>query len=233
MVDVDKAVIARLNSQGEQFELLVDCDAAIAVRDGKDVDLHDLLAAQKVFSDAHKGFEASETAVKQLFGTTDIKEVSRRIIQKGELQLTQEYREKLREQKYRRIVNLLHTNGVDPRTHNPHPVQRIENAIAETKVHIDEFRPAESQLQDILKKLRVILPIKFETKEVEVKISPTHAGRTYGAIKGFGTILKEEWQSNGYWRGVVEIPGGLEADFYSKLNDLTHGEAEINVLKTK
>ena len=35
MVNVDKAVIARLKTHGSNFEILVDCDNAIAFKGGK------------------------------------------------------------------------------------------------------------------------------------------------------------------------------------------------------
>ena len=106
MVNVDKAVIARLKAEGSNFEILVDCASALALKEGKTVDMHDVLAAMQIFSDAHKGLVASEHAIKQIFGTNDVGEVASQIIHKGEIQLTQEYRENLREEKRKQIVAL-------------------------------------------------------------------------------------------------------------------------------
>ena len=233
MVNVDEAVIAKLKAQGHEFEILVDCAGAIALKEGKNTDIHDVLAAMQVFSDAHKGLVASETAIRQIFGTNEIAEVAGQIIRKGEIQLTQEYREKLREDKRKQIIAIIHRNGVDPKTHLPHPPQRIENAFVEARFHADEFTPVQEQVQEALKKLRPILPIKFETKEIALKITPEYAPKCYSTIKQFGTILNEEWQSNGYWTAVVEIPGGLESDFFDKLNKITHGNVESKVVKVK
>ena len=233
MVTVDQAIIARLKIHGQNFEILVDCNNALALREGKDVDMHDVLAAMGIFSDAKKGMSASETAMKQIFGTNSTWEVAKAIIQKGEIQLTQEYREKLREEKRRQIINMIHRNGVEPKTHLPHPPQRIENAFIEAKFHVDEFRSVQEQVQEALKKLRPILPIKFEIKEIEVKIAPEYAPKCYSIVKTFGTILREEWQSNGYWTAVVELPGGIESDFYDKLNKICHGNVDSKLLKTK
>ncbi len=233
MVNVDQAIIARLKAQGHNFEILVDCSNALALREGKDLDMHDVLAAMQVFSDARKGLVASETAMKQLFGTSDPREVAKQIIQKGEIQLTQEYREKLREEKRKQIISIIHRNGVDPKTHLPHPPQRIENAFIEAKFHVDEFRPVQEQVQEALKKLRPILPIKFEVKEIAIKISPEYAPKCYSTVKTFGTILREEWQSSGNWIAVVELPGGLENDLYDKLNKICHGNVESKVLRIK
>ena len=233
MVTVDQAIIARLKTHGQSFEILVDCANALALREGKEIDMHDILAAMKIFSDAKKGLEASETSMKQIFGTSDVEEVTKEIIQKGEIQLTQEYREKLREDKRKQIITLIHRNGVDPKTHLPHPPQRIENAFIEAKFHVDEFKPIQEQVQDALKKLRPILPIKFEVKEIALKIAPDFAPKCYSTVKAFGIILREEWQTNGYWIAVVELPGGMENDLYDKLNKICHGNLESKELKIK
>jgi ribosome maturation protein SDO1 len=233
MVAVDEAVIARLKTNSQNFEILVDCNNAIALKEGKDIDIKDVLAANKVFADAKKGLKASETAMMQIFQTSDAEEVAKNIIKKGEIQLTLDYRNKLRESKRKQIIALIHKNGVDPKTHGVHPVNRIENAFEEAKIHVDEFTPVQQQLQDILKRLRPILPIRFEVKEMSVKISPQYAGKAYSTVRNFGTILREEWQNSGYWLGVVEMPGGMEAEFYEKINNICHGDVEIKVLKTK
>ena len=233
MVTVDKAVIARLKIQGHTFEILVDCNNAIALREHKHVDMKDVLAASKVYTDSKKGMEASENLMKQIFQTADPEEVAKQIIQKGEVQLTSEYRNNLRETKRRQIISIIHMNGVDPTTHAPHPINRIENALEEAKFHVDEFTSVEEQLREALKKLKPVIPIKFEIKEIAVKIGPEYAAKAYSTVKRFGTILREEWQNNGYWVGVVEMPGGIEDEFYEKLNAVCHGEVESRVLKTK
>ena len=233
MVTVDQAIIARLKAQGHSFEILVDCANAIAMREGKDVDMRDVLAAMKIFSDARKGMDASETAMKQIFGTSEVEDVAREIIRKGEIHLTQEYREKLREEKKKQIISIIHRNGVDPKTHLPHPPQRIENAFEEAKFHVDEFRPVQQQVQEAVKELRIVLPIKFEIKEIAIKIPPEYAPKCYSTVRAFGTMLREEWQTNGYWVAVVEMPGGMENDFYDKLNKICHGLVESKVLKTR
>ena len=233
MVAVDQAVIARLKIHGANFEILVDCNNAIALRGGKELDMNDVLAASTIFSDSKKGEQASEAQLKQVFGTTDPVEVAKEIIKKGEIQITAEYRNKLKEQKRKQIINMIHRNGVDPRTHLPHPVTRIELAMEEAKIHVDEYMPVQKQVQEILKKIRVMLPIKFEVKEIAVRIPAEHAGKSYSMISNFGKVLKQEWQQDGSLVAVIEIPGGLEQDFYDKLNSITHGDNEVRLIKTK
>jgi len=233
MVDLDKSVIARFTSHGHHFEIRVDSEAALSVKKGANIDLHDVLAVNRIFTDARKGLEASMKQLDEVFRTHDVNEVALAIIKKGEIQLTQEHRDKAQDLRLRQLVNLIHVNGVDPKTHAPHPVARIETALKEVKFHLDESHPVEAQLHAAIDKLRPLIPIKFEIKEMNVKISPNHTGQAYGVLKKFGPILKEEWQNNGYLHAVVEIPGGLETDFYEQLNAMCHGNVEINILKTK
>jgi len=232
MVTVEEAVIARLKTQGANFEILVDCHKAIAFKNGAG-NIKEILATPKIFSDSKKGMLASETQMQQIFKTSDPEKVAEIIIKKGEIQLTSEYRKKLREQKKKQIIDYIHRNGVDPRTHAPHPPSRIEAAIEEARIHIDEYKPVDRQVSEILKKLTAILPIKFEVKEIAVKISSQYAGKAFSLLSSFGKILKQEWQKDGSLVAVIEMPGGLEEDFHNKINSLTHGNAETKLLKTK
>lgn len=233
MVTVDQANIVKLKTHGLNFEILIDSNAAMAFKGGANIDIRTVLAAQKVFSDAKKGLEAPENQMKQIFQTADPLEVAKVIIKKGEIPLTTEYREKLREQKKKQIINVIHRNAVDPKTHLPHPPTRIEAAMQEAKYHVDEFKDVQKQVQDVLKVIRPILPIKFEIKEIAVKIPAEYATKSYHVINTFGKKLKEEWQNDGSLVAVIELPGGLEEDFYNQLNALCHGNVGSKILKIK
>lgn len=233
MVSVDESKIAKLKTHGQNFEILIDPNKALAFKQGVQTDMGDILAVPTVFSDAKKGEEASANAMRSIFKTEDPLEVAKVIIQKGEVPLTTEYKNKLRETKKKQIINLIHRNAVDPKTHLPHPPARIEAAMEEAKVRVDEFTDVNKQMQDALKKIRPIIPIKIEVKEIAVKIPADYASKSYPVVKSFGKLLKDEWQRDGSWVAVIELPGGLEEDFYGKLNALCHGEVETKVLKIK
>lgn len=224
--------LAKLKKGSEMFEIVVDPDKAILARQGK-IPVADALMYPKIYSDAKKGMLASEQRMKVLFKTEDPIQVAEQIIKHGDIQVTAEYRKKLLEQKRKQIVEIIRRNGVDPKTHLPHPATRIESAMEEAKTRIDEYKPAEQQVQEILKQLRPIIPIKFEIKEIEVIIPAKYSGKTYHVVKNFGKILNEQWQSDGSWRGTVEIPGGMENELYDKLNSITHGEITAKVLRTR
>lgn len=221
--------LARLKAGGENFEVVVHPDKAIAFKSGQG-DIRDALVYDHIFADAKKGMAASEHVMKSVFKTTESVEVARQIIMKGEIQLTVEYRDRLRETKRKAIVDIIHRAAIDPRTGFPHPPNRIEAAMAEARVRIDEHRKAEDQIQDIVKALMPILPIKFEVRRIEFHIPARHAARAYPIMKSFGALLKDSWQNDGSLLAVVEIPAGMQQDLYSELNRLTRGEVESKVI---
>jgi ribosome maturation protein SDO1 len=230
MVKLEDAVIARLSSHGSTFEVLVDPELALAVKAGEPVNMRNVLAVDKVFKDSKKGDAASEELIKKTFGTLDVFKVAEEIIRRGEVQVTTEQRRKMREQRLKQIVSLISRRAINPQTNLPHPPARIESAMAEAKIQIDEFKSAEEQLPKIVKALLPIIPLKFETRKVAIKIPASHVGRTQKVIREFGTVREERWLGDGSWSVVVEIPAGVQGEFFDKLNDLTRGEAETKVL---
>lgn len=230
MTSLEKAVIARLTIGDNHFEILVDPKAAADLIDGKEIDIMSSLAVDEVFKDARKGERASEEAIQKCFGTTDIAEVAKQIILRGNIQLTTEQRHEMQKRKFNQIVEIIAKNAMDPRTKAPHPRKRIELAIEEAGVHIDPFKPVDQQVKEVVEKIRPILPISMEQVRISVKIPATHIGKAYGLVRSFGTLIKEEWQSDGSWVGVIQIPAGLQTEFYDKINDITKGNVETKLL---
>lgn len=232
MVDVDRAVIARLKRDGNIFEVLVDCDKALEFKAKKSLALSDVVATDDIFKDVKKGEKASETILQSVFGTKDVEAIATIIIHDGEVQLTAAHRAKVQEEKRKKIVGIIHRNAIDSKTGLPHPPQRIERAMEEAHVHIDEHKGAEEQVEDVLKKIRAIIPIKFETREIAVKIPPKYAGIAFPLLKRY-KVLRDEWLADGSLAAIVELPAGIQDEFFSQMNKATHGEVESKILKSQ
>ena len=231
MVSLDEAIVARYEKKGKHFEILVDPKAVEMVIEGKEINILDYLAIDIIFKDARKGDKASEEALQEIFGTTDVAEIAIRIIKEGDCQLTTKQRKEMQEKKKRAIVDYIARSAMDPHTKLPHPRDRIERAIEEAGVHIDAFKPVEEQIKKIIAAIRPILPISIENVKVEVKIPAQYAGRAYGEIINMAKMLKEEWLPDGSFRCIVEIPAGMQTQFYDKLNAMTKGEVVTRLLK--
>lgn len=231
MVDIDEAIIARLESHGETFEVLIDPKVVRLIRDGKDVDLSEYIVIEEIFRNARKGTRAEEKKIVEVFRTSDPLEVAKTIILKGEVQLTTEQKREMMEAKRRRVIAVIAMNAINPQTQAPHPPARIELAMEEAKVHIDPFKSVDSQVEMVLKALRPLIPIKFDKVKIAIKLSGENYGKCYDCITQSGKIIKEEWSSHGGWIGVVELPAGLRDDFLATLAERTKGDIETKIMK--
>ena len=231
MVNVDEAVIARLESYGERFEILVDAELASDYKSGSDVAIEDVIAVEEVFKDAHKADKASEENMMKVFETTDVLEVADKIIHKGTIHITAKQRRQMQEEKTKQVIAQIAREAINPQTKLPHPPKRIQKAMEEAKVHIDPMKSVESQIKPTVKAILTKIPIRIEKVQVAVKIPGTYAGKAYSTISQFGKLQKEEWESDGSWIGIVEIPGGLQDEFYRELSGMTHGEVETKLMK--
>jgi len=226
--------LARIKKGGQLFEVILEPDKAVELKEGRPVEIRDVLRSENIFSDAKKGLLAPQHLFEPSFGTSDPLKVAEVIIREGEVQLTAEHRRRVREQKLRQIIEIIHRNGVDPRTHLPHPIARIESAMEEAKVRIEEFKKPEEQVSRIVSEMKIILPIKLEVAEIEIHIqNGQDAARAYPTVRGNSTIIKDEWLNDGSWKGLVEIPAGLSEEFFARLNKITKGEIETKIIRTR
>ncbi|UCD20640.1 MAG: ribosome assembly factor SBDS [archaeon] len=225
-------IIARLRIKNKSFEILVDCDKAVDFKKGKldKSSINNILVTDEVFTDNKKGLRASNADLKDFFGSENISDIAEKIIKQGELQLPQQYREKAREQKLKQIVDFLTKNGIDPRTNMPYTATVVETAIKDAGVKIEENKDAASQAVGIIKQLESKLPIKISTKRIVITVPPEHTGRVYSLFQKVKKE-KEEWLNDGSLKCTIELPAGMQMDFYDKLNNMTHGSAVTEELK--
>jgi len=226
MVSVDEAVVARYESHGERFEVLVDPRIMEKLLpDGGN--LSELLAADMIFKDAQKGSQASDESLKKIFSTTEFSKCVLTILKKGEVQLTTDQRRELTEAMRKKVVAEIVRNAINPQTKGPHPPQRIETAMAEARVHIDPFKPVEAQVKEVIDALKPLIPIRVEKAQLAVRVSGENYGKIYNDLHGMGTLKKEEWTGGGAWIGVIEVPAGMVGDVMDRLNEKTKGDIEI------
>ena len=233
MISLDEAVTARLESHGERFEVLVDPDAALAIKRGEfDGELEDVIAAEDIFENASRGDRPPENALEEVFGTTDPMEIIPEVIERGEIQITAEQRREMQEQKHKQLIQRITRNAVNPQMDDaPHPPDRIESALEETDFRVDPMEPVENQVDEALEALRPVIPIRFDEVTIAVQLPPDYAGSGQAKIREFGDLKREEWQNDGSWVGVVQFPAGLQNDFYDLANVVSSGNAETTVIQ--
>jgi ribosome maturation protein SDO1 len=230
MVSLDKAVVARYKHGKKIFEVLVDPEGADLIRDGANAEVEDVLAVDEIFADSAKGKKATEEDLMSAFATADVVEIAGKIIKEGELQLTTEQRRKKVEEKRKKVIERIAQICINPQTNTPHPPTRIEIALTEAKVHIDPFKSVDELVNEAIKALRPIIPIKIEETKIAIKIPAMYTGQVYELKRNF-TVMQEEWQKDGSFIAMVKVPAGMRDELFSFLNRITKGEAETKIVK--
>jgi len=221
-------VTARIKAKGKPFEIHVDLDEALAVRQGKG-NIMSAIDVPKIFSDIKKGTTASNADLIDAFGTTDVYQIATQIITKGEVQKTQEFRDTEKENRIKQVVNLVIKNAVD-QNGRPYTEDRIKRAIEEVHYNIDN-RPADQQLVPLVEALKNAIPIKVEVKKIKLVIPAQYTGNVYGLLKDYKE--SEDWLANGSLSAIINIPAGMSLDFFDKLNNITHGAVQSEEIVEK
>jgi ribosome maturation protein SDO1 len=221
-------VIARMKVGNNHFEILVYAEPALEMKKTGKGDMNDILAVDVIFSDSKKGMHAAKDVIETSFNTGDVNEVAKKIIMKGEIQIPQEHREKMRGEKFKQVVDFLVKNSINPQSGNPYTPDRIERALDEAGANIQN-KPIESQIKGIVSDLSKVLPIKIETKKLKITIPAQYTGHVYGLINNYKE--SEEWLDNGDLQVIVLVPTGFQMEFYDKLNAATQGSAVSEEIK--
>ena len=230
MVSLEDAVIARLETGGHRFEILIDPNEAQAFKDGDEIDWEDSIAVDGIWADSAKGERAPENILDDIFESSDLIDIYKKILTEGTIQLTSEQKKEMINKKKKQILSHIVANAMNPQTGGAHPPQRIENAIIEARYNFDPIKSVESQVEDIVRKIRPLIPISFEKVKAAVKIPAIFVGKCYGQMSGLGTIENEEYQNDGSWIGIVKMSAVSYNELENLLGSITKGSAEIKII---
>ncbi len=257
-IDLGGFIIGRIVKEGRTFEMLLDPDQAWEAKkiirdeinkrllEGKEksrISAEELLNNPKipielifesfiVFEDLRRGKKATDGDKEAVFDTTEGRIIASRILLEGDIQWTRAQRDEEREKKLKQIITIITKNAINPQNKKPHPYQRIEKAIEEANFKVDLMRSAEEQVDDVIKQIRAIIPIRMEQVELALKIPSDFTAKGYNIVAQLAQIKKEEWQSDGSWVSVVSLPAGLQMELIDKLNKLTHGRVQTKLMKS-
>jgi len=216
MVSLDNSVLARMEKGGKRYELLVDPEMVDDFKNNPDsINIDDFLAMDEVFHDARGGERPTEDAIENTFGTQDILEIAKIILDKGSIQLTTNQRKAIVEKMRQKIIHHIHSQAVDPKTKSPHPVTRIELALEESRYSVDPFKKLELQIKDAVDKLKVLIPLSFETMRLAFKVPGSAYGGAMRVLRSYH--VKDGWLEDGTWACVIEIPAGMKGEIIGQI----------------
>jgi len=227
----DKITVVKYTFEGEKLEILVKPDPALDYKLGKIKDISSVLVSDEIYQNSGEGTRASSEKLQKAFKTEDVMIIAEKILRKGDLNLTTEQRRKMTAEKRKQLITFIAKTFVDPRSHLPHPPLRIEQAMIDARTSIDPFKSVEEQIKDIVEGLRSIIPLKSEDLLLEISVPAQYVAKSYTVLKSIGILKKEEWQTNGSLKAILEIPAAVRPNVIDRLGAVTKGTAFVEVLK--
>ena len=228
-LDSDQAI--RIRYEGDKvFEILVEPEPAKEVKfEGRDHGIQRLLFVQDIFTDANEGEKASPSELEEEFGTKQIMEAAEEIFEKGKMQLTTDQKAEMREDKRQQVISMIARRAQDPKTGNPHPPQRVENALEEAGFDFDAMEDVETQFKDAVEAIRPIIPISLDEKTVAIKVPSDSGGKAYNMIQEKAEVIEEQW-GNEYFYAKIRVPAGILTELMEEIQALTSGKSEVEDL---
>ncbi len=225
-MDTSDAIKVRYSGD-KDFQILVEPELAREAKlEGEELDIQRLLFVQEVFTDVEAGERASIDELEDEFGTKQVMKAAEQIFEKGDMQLTTDQKADIRQDKRKQVIDMIARRAQDPKTGNPHPPQRVENALEEAGFHIEWNSDVEEKFQEAVDAIRPIIPISLEEKTVAVRIPIDVAGKAYDKLQNVADVEEEEWGEN-YFMAKMTLPAGVLTDLMEDIQEIAKGKAEV------
>eukprot|EP01035_Chromulina_nebulosa_P038825 gene38825-52443_t len=153
-VRLTNVAYVRLNKHGKRFEIACYRNKVLSWRNKIETDIREVLQTDSIFVNVSKGMLASNKELLSSFGTTETLTVCSEILNKGELQVSEQERAALYETVFRDVASIVAEKTINPETNRSYTVSMIQNSMRQMQYSINISKSSKSQALDVIKKLR-------------------------------------------------------------------------------
>ncbi|KAJ6519269.1 SBDS protein C-terminal domain-containing protein [Mycena sanguinolenta] len=216
--------IVRLKKGGKRFEIACYKNKVQEWRTGVETNLDDVLQISNVFTNVSKGEVSKTNDLQKAFGKTDISDIVKEILQKGEVQVGEKERDHDLTALRKEIATLVAEKCEDPATGRPYAVGMIEKAMAEAGFSVKQDKTAKSQVSACIKQLQSdsTLPIQRSRMRVRVTMPTIDGKRLKDKVKEGAQTVEEEEMGQNEWEVIMLIDPGQ----FRVINELLQKECK-------
>jgi ribosome maturation protein SDO1 len=128
-VRLTNVAYVRLNKKGKRFEIACYRNKVVSWRNKIETNLQEVLQVQTVFINVSKGMLASSHDLVEAFGTSDQSIVCKEILDKGEMQVSEQERGALLESIFRDVASIVVEKSINPENNRPYTISMIQTAM--------------------------------------------------------------------------------------------------------
>jgi len=183
-----------------------------------------VLQISNIFVNVSKGEVAKANDLEKAFGTSNINDIVKEILKKGEVQVGEKEREHDIASLRKELATLVAEKCVDPSTQRPYPVGMIEKAMTEAGYSVKTNKTAKSQVSECIKSLQTSsnLPIQRARMRVRVTVPTKDGKRLRDQMLEGAEQVEEEEMGQTEWEVVMLIDPGQ----FRVINELLQKECK-------
>ncbi|ETV92665.1 SBDS family rRNA metabolism protein [Aphanomyces invadans] len=226
--------IVRLKKGGCRFEVACYKNKVVNWRNRVETQLDEVLQSHDVFVNVSKGKRATADDMRKVFGTDDVDEVAKLIIDQGELQVSDGERAAFNQSLFQEIATIVVEKCVNPESNRPYPFSVIERVMKEIHYSLIPNRSAKQQALDVIGKLQDHMPITRAKMKVQVSVPAKDGKSTKKYLEQHNATVLDQKGTSDTLRLICLIdPGayrGLDA-FVANNGDNIDGARSLEVLE--
>lgn len=201
--------LVRLRKERKRFEIACYQNKVQDYRKGIEKDIDEVLQIPQVFMNVSKGMVASKEDLQKCFGTTNVDDIIKLILQKGEIQLSEKERQIMLNKINNEMLTIISAKCINPKSKKRYPPTMIHKALVELKFSPVVGKAAKLQALEAIKLLiaKQIIPIVRARMKVKVsmKISAEQT-ETVAKLKKLFITKEQESETSDAWEctGLID-----------------------------
>lgn len=161
-VRLTNVAVVRLSGHGNRFEIACYKNKIVNYRQGTETDLSEVLQTTTVFTNVSKGQFAKSSLLQECFGTADEEEVCRFILEKGEVQISDQERAVQLESMLREVASMVSEKCINPVNRRQYTMAQIRDAMKKAGFMVHPTRNVKQQFLDCVRLLQEKSVINIE-----------------------------------------------------------------------
>ncbi|CAK9292880.1 unnamed protein product [Gordionus sp. m RMFG-2023] len=136
----------RMKKGGKHFEIACYKNKVQSWRNKIEKDIDEVLQTPVVFANLSRGQIAKKEDLISAFGTDNMMEACLKILEKGDLQISDKERQNNQQTMFKDIATIVSNKCINPETNKPYPITMIENAMKEIHYSINPKKNSKQQI---------------------------------------------------------------------------------------
>lgn len=240
-VKLTNVAYVRLQKKGKRFEIACYRNKILSWRNRVETDVSEVLQIDNIFANVSKGMLASAKDLQDAFDTTDTNTICREIMDKGEMQVSEQERGAFFDSMFRDVAAIVADKAINPENNRPYTISMIQNAMRQIHYAVSINKSAKSQALDVIRKLKDVMPISRASMLLRV-VCPHNVCQTMKEclINDYGLqILKEvvvaSQNESKDGSSMVQYDVRADPELFRKIEESiqtqTNGQGRLEVLQ--